>query len=150
MICLAQTTQSIGPWVSENTSFVVSIVSLVVTLVLGTVAVWLSIQFYCWSSKAEKEAVNASRGISSAIERLEKLFDKLHSETFTMMKDMVTDMRTSIFPPGGKQTKPRRRTTPAEDAAEDSQQPAGANPPAPSSSIAAPSPDEAQEGRRNG
>lgn len=148
MILLAQATQ---PWVSENTSLVLSIVSIVMTLVLGVVAIWLSIQFYVWSSKAEKEAVKASTDISSAVDRLEKLFDKLHSETFTMMKDMVTDMRTSIFPPGGKQVKPRRRSTPAEEASEDTPPPTDAKPAAPSSGIAAqPLPEAPEEGRRNG
>lgn len=148
MTYLAQATQ---PWVSENTNFILSVVSIAFTLVLGVVAIWLSVLFYRWSSKAEQEAIKASTSISSAVERLENLFDKLHSETFTMMKDMVTDMRTSIFPPGGKQTKPRRRSAPAEDAAEDSEQAAGADRAATSTGIAAPSSgEETEEGQRNG
>lgn len=148
MILLAQTSQ---PWVSENVSLVLSIVSMVVSVVLGVVAIWLSIQFYTWSSRAEKEARKASTEISFAVERLEKLFNTVHSETFTLMKDMVTDMRTSIFPPGGKQTKSRRRNTSAEDAAEDTQPPTAANSPASSSGNAAqPVFEAAEEDLQNG
>jgi cytoskeletal protein RodZ len=146
MIYLAQATQ---PWVSENTSFILSIVSLVVTAILGVGAVWLSIVFYRWSTEAEKEAVKASRDISAAVDRLEKLFDKLHSETFTLMKDIVTDMRASAFPPAAKRKPTTRRSAATEDSAEDPQQPS-VDSSTPSTGIEAAPASEEEEGPKNG
>ncbi len=74
-------------------TFVASIASLILALV----AIWLSIVFFKMSSKATKETTEAAKGISANINRLEDLFNKLYSDTFSMMKDTVTDMRKHIW-----------------------------------------------------
>ncbi|MEQ4923449.1 hypothetical protein [Proteus hauseri] len=77
----------------ELLSFILSIVSLIVS---GG-AVWLSFKFYQMSDNASKEAKRSSDQIKSSTEKLEGLFSRLYTDTFTMMKDTVTDMRQHIY-----------------------------------------------------
>ncbi|MEY0023044.1 hypothetical protein AB7W40_03345 [Providencia rettgeri] len=77
----------------ELLSFVLSIVSLLVS----AGAVWLSFKFYQMSDHASKEAQRSSDQIQVNTEKLEGLFSKLYSDTFSMMKDTVTDMRQHIY-----------------------------------------------------
>lgn len=79
----------------ELLSFILSIVSLIVS---GG-AVWLSFKFYQMSDNASKEAKKSSDKIQVNTEKLEGLFSRLYSDTFTMMKDTVTDMREYIYHP---------------------------------------------------
>lgn len=78
----------------ENISFMASIASLI----LAICAIWLSVVFYRMSSEASKATTEAAKGIAASVERLEKLFDKLYSDTFSMMRDTVSDMRKHIWP----------------------------------------------------
>src|SRR5271157_3653026 len=80
--------------VFELLAFVASIASLL----LAVVAIWLSIVFYRLSSEASKSTTEAAKGIAASVERLEKLFDKLYSDTFSMMRDTVADMRKHMWP----------------------------------------------------
>ena len=75
----------------------ISLVSSIASLILAVGAIWLSIVFYKMSNEAAKETGEAAKGISASVERLEKLFDKLYSDTFSMMRDTVTDMRKHIW-----------------------------------------------------
>lgn len=75
-------------------AFVASVASLIVSI--G--AIWLSIVFYRLSTDASKATTEAAKGIGASVERLEKLFDKLYSDTFSMMRDTVSDMRKHIWP----------------------------------------------------
>ena len=75
-------------------SFIASIASLI----LAVVAIWLSIVFYRLSTAASEATTEASKGIQASVERLEKLFDKLYSDTFSMMRETVTDMRKHMWP----------------------------------------------------
>jgi len=72
---------------------VVSLAASIVSLVLAVVAIWLSWLFFRASVEASRQTEEASRGILSGVERLEKLFDSLYSGTFTMMQETVTDLR---------------------------------------------------------
>ena len=86
----------------ENASIVASVVSVI----LGFFAIWLSATFYRMSTKIAESIKEAAKGISSGVERLEKLFDTLYADTFTMMKETVSDMRRHIWPettPDGSQ-----------------------------------------------
>lgn len=69
----------------ETTSLLASLASLV----LAVVAIWLSIVFFKLSSRASEATTEAAKGIASSVERLEKLFDKLYSDTCSMMRDTV-------------------------------------------------------------
>ena len=57
----------------------------------------LSIKFYKWSTDAAEKSNEAAKNISSNVQRLETLFDRLYSDTFGMMKDTVADMRKHIW-----------------------------------------------------
>jgi uncharacterized protein with von Willebrand factor type A (vWA) domain len=50
------------------------------------------------SSALSGTTMEAAKGIAASVERLEKLFDKLYADTFSMMKDTVSDMRKHIWP----------------------------------------------------
>lgn len=76
----------------------IPLVASIASLVLAVVAIWLSIMFFKLSSKLSESTHEAAKGIGSSVERLEKLFDKLYSDTFSMMRDTVTDMRKHIWP----------------------------------------------------
>ena len=75
----------------------ISLIASIASLSLAIIAIWLAIVFYKLSDQASKSTTDAAKGISSSVERLEKLFDKLYSDTFSMMKDTVTDMRKHIW-----------------------------------------------------
>ena len=67
----------------------VSIGASIVSVVLAIVAIWLSVTFYRLSNDASGEIKSASKDIGASVSRLEKVFDNLYSDTFTMMKDTV-------------------------------------------------------------
>jgi hypothetical protein len=76
----------------------VSLVASIASLILAVVAIALSIVFYRMSSQMSESTKEASKNIGASVDRLEKLFDKLYSDTFSMMKDTVSDMRKLIWP----------------------------------------------------
>jgi hypothetical protein len=49
------------------------------------------------SSSASNEIKRASDDISSSVNKLEELFNKMYSDTFTMLKDTVSDMRKNYY-----------------------------------------------------
>lgn len=77
----------------ELLAFVASISSLI----LAVGAIWLSIIFFKMSNEASQATTEAAKGIDASVKRLENLFDKLYSDTFSMMKDTVSDMRKHIW-----------------------------------------------------
>ena len=77
---------------------VISLLASIASLVLAVVAIWLSIVFYRMSTAASGATTEAAKGIAASVDRLEKLFDKLYADTFSMMRDTVTDMRKHIWP----------------------------------------------------
>ena len=79
---------------------ILSIVSSIVSLLIGGFAIWLSVTFYKWSNKVSEDTREAAKGISASVDRLEVLFDRLYSDTFGMMKDTVSDMRKHIWSDG--------------------------------------------------
>jgi hypothetical protein len=77
---------------------IISLISSIASLILAIGAIWLSIVFYKMSVTASNATTEAAKGIASSVERLEKLFDKLYSDTFSMMRDTVSDMRKHMWP----------------------------------------------------
>jgi uncharacterized membrane protein len=82
----------------------ISLIASIVSLVLGVGAIWLSVVFFKMSNEASKATTEASKGIDASVKRLENLFDKLYSDTFSMMKDTVSDMRKHIWNGGDLQS----------------------------------------------
>jgi hypothetical protein len=75
----------------------VSLLSSFASLILAIVAIWLSFKFFEKSTEASEKTNEASKGIITSVVKLENLFDKLYSDTFSMMKDTVSDMRKHIW-----------------------------------------------------
>ncbi len=75
-----------------------TIISSVASLILAIAAITLSIVFYRMTMAASNATTEAAKGIGASVERLEKLFDKLYSDTFSMMRDTVSDMRKHMWP----------------------------------------------------
>ena len=77
---------------------VVGIVAGVVSVLLAGVAIWLAVSFYKLSTANTREVEQAAKGIGASVDRLEKLFDRLYADTFSMMRETVTDMRKHVWP----------------------------------------------------
>jgi hypothetical protein len=75
----------------------VNLIAAVASLVLSVVAIWLAFAFYRMSVRQADKAEVASAAISSSVDRLEKLFELMYADTFSMMKDTVTDMRGQLW-----------------------------------------------------
>lgn len=70
-----------------------SFAAAIASLVLAVVAIVLSILFYKMSAQLAEGTREAAKGIGASVEKLEKLFDRLYADTFSMMKETVSDMR---------------------------------------------------------
>ncbi len=81
----------------ENTDLI-SLSSSIASLILAVLAIALSIGFFRMTSQLSTSAKEAAKGIGASVERLEKLFDTLYADTFSMMRDTVSDMRKHIWP----------------------------------------------------
>ena len=75
-----------------------SIAGAVVSVVLGAFAIWLSIVFYRMSVESSNRIQESSKDLSSSVDKLEKLFEHLYSDTFSMMRDTYSDMRRHVWP----------------------------------------------------
>jgi hypothetical protein len=71
----------------------ISLVSSIASLVLAIVAIALSIIFFIMSTSLSNKTTEAANGISSSVAKLEKLFDSLYNDTFSMMKETVTNIQ---------------------------------------------------------
>jgi ElaB/YqjD/DUF883 family membrane-anchored ribosome-binding protein len=87
---------------------IASIVSSIASVIIGGFAIWLSVTFYKLSNKIAEDTKEAAKGISASVDRLQSLFDKLYADTFTIMKDTVSDMRKHMWP--DKETSPEAIT----------------------------------------
>ncbi len=76
----------------------VSLVSSIASLVLAVIAIWLSFVFYRMGNQASESANKASSEIHECVTKLEGLFNRLYSDTFSMMKDTVSNMQKHIWP----------------------------------------------------
>jgi hypothetical protein len=71
--------------------------SAAMSIVLAVVALWLAIYFYKSSQAEAQKSLKAAADISASVTKLEKLFDSLYSDTFSIMRDTVTDMRQHVW-----------------------------------------------------
>jgi hypothetical protein len=71
--------------------------SAATSIVLAIVALALAIFFFVQSKNAADQASKSADGIASTVARLEALFSTLYADTFSMMRDTVTDMRQHIW-----------------------------------------------------
>lgn len=75
---------------------VLSLFSGIASLVMGGLAIWLSITFYKMSDTSSKEIKSSSDKIDNNVQKLEKMFDTMYSDTFGMVKDTVSHMRQQV------------------------------------------------------
>lgn len=71
----------------------ISLISSIASLVISLLAIWLSIKFYQMSTASSKEIKESSSNVNNNVEKLEKMFDTMYRDTFSMVKDTVTHMR---------------------------------------------------------
>lgn len=83
--------------VSLKQTEIFSIFSSVTSIILGIIAIWLSVVFFRMSDKTSKEAEKSASSIDASVKKLELLFEKLYSGTFDIMKETVTDMRKHVY-----------------------------------------------------
>lgn len=72
---------------------VFSLISSITSIVLAVVSLWLSLYFYKQSAKTNKDSERISNDIKTSVDKLEGLFNKLYSDTFTMLKDQSNLMQ---------------------------------------------------------
>ena len=77
----------------ETAAFIASVVSICIAVF----AVWLAITFYKMATKVSEGIKDAAKNISSGVDRLEKIFDRLYADTFGMVRDTFTDMRKHVW-----------------------------------------------------
>lgn len=81
-----------------STIDIISLVSSLVSIFLGVFAIALSLVLYRWSNEAAERSHEAARNMEASVKRLEQLFDRLYSDTFSMVKDTYTDIRQHMWP----------------------------------------------------
>lgn len=76
---------------------IVNLLSSFGSLLISIVAIVFSIMFYRWTNKSNAELQSATIKIESNTNKLEKIFDKLYSDTFGIMKSNIEVMQQHIF-----------------------------------------------------
>jgi hypothetical protein len=78
----------------------------VTSIVLAVVSLALSLYFFNVSQKTNKESEKIAGDIKNTTDKLEKLFDKLYSDTFSMLKSQSDAMQNHLFSVGTINNKP--------------------------------------------
>src|SRR5689334_17460432 len=89
-----------GSTSSLTTFDVINLFSAALSIVLAAVALSLSLYFYRRSVEQARMAETSANQIAASVDRLEKLFNSLYADTFSMTRDIVTDMRAHIWSQG--------------------------------------------------
>lgn len=84
--------------VSPDVWEVIGIVAGCVSIALAGFAVWQATVFFRWSNTAQRETVQAAKGIEASVKKLEDVFNRLYADTFGIMRDTVSDMREHMWP----------------------------------------------------
>lgn len=85
---------------------VINLFAAATSIVLAIVALALSIFFFVQGKNSADQSQRSAQEISASVNRLEKLFDSLYADTFTIMRDTVTDMRHHVWKPSVEVTNP--------------------------------------------
>lgn len=75
----------------------INLLSSFASLLISIIAIIFSIVFYRWSNRSNSELQSATIKIESNTNKLEKIFDKLYSDTFGIMKSNIEVMQQHIF-----------------------------------------------------
>jgi uncharacterized protein Yka (UPF0111/DUF47 family) len=90
---------STGPSSASSISAldITELFSAAASIILAVVALALSIFFFVQSKDSADKSSRSAEEISASVSRLEKIFDSLYSDTFSIMRETVTDMRRHIW-----------------------------------------------------
>ncbi len=77
---------------------IAALVASIVSVIVGLLAIVLTVIFFRMSSDVQTSTAEAATDIRATVDKLEKLFDVLYSDTFGVMKEIVGDMRKQIWP----------------------------------------------------
>lgn len=85
---------------------IVSFAASIASVVLALVAIWLSVKFYQMTEVSAGKTTKAAEGIEATQEQLKELFDHLYADTFGLVRDTYSDMRSHAWgnPVGGDTT----------------------------------------------
>jgi hypothetical protein len=75
-----------------------SVASSIVSIFLAVFAVALSVWFFKESVRYAQDSTRAAASIDASVKKLETLFERLYSDTFSMMRDTYADMRKHVWP----------------------------------------------------
>jgi hypothetical protein len=85
---------------------IAALIASLLSIFIGLLAIWLALTFFKMSSQAAKDSKESADRIGASVERLEDLFNKLYTDTFTMFKETVLDMRRHVWPETVKSKSP--------------------------------------------
>jgi hypothetical protein len=74
-----------------------NLIAAISSIILAIFALVLSIIFYKWSDKSNKEIVSVAQAIDNNTKKIENLFDRLYSDTFGIMKSNVEAMQRQLY-----------------------------------------------------
>jgi len=80
-----------------NTFNVVSFITGLASIILAIVSLALSILFYNWGNKNNKEITALNEEIKSKTNSLNTLFDKMYNTTFKMVESQNNAMQNKLF-----------------------------------------------------
>ncbi len=80
-----------------STLDLINLIAALSSIILAILALVLSIVFYKWSDKSNKEIVTVAQAIDSNTKKIENLFDRLYNDTFGMMKSNVEAMQKQLY-----------------------------------------------------
>lgn len=81
----------------DSLSAALGISGTILGVVLGGVAIWLSLYFFRRASESERRAVAVSQSITSSLEIIQQIHDKMYSDLFGMTKEAYDDIRAKAF-----------------------------------------------------
>jgi hypothetical protein len=76
---------------------IAAFITSAVSAFIGIFAIWLSVTFFKMSSKLSESTKEAASHIGASVVRLEKIFDRLYNDIFSITKDTVSDMRKQLW-----------------------------------------------------
>ncbi|MBR2856090.1 MAG: hypothetical protein IKB85_01500 [Bacteroidales bacterium] len=81
-----------------DTFALINLIMGVVSITLAIVSIIFSALFYLWSKEENERTVALYSSISESVKCLEKLFDKMYSSTYDIVRENNRAMQNQLFP----------------------------------------------------
>jgi len=75
-----------------------SLVGSIASLILAIIAIWLSVKFFQLSENSARHLDSTAKSIELVINRVEPLLERLYSDTFSLVRDTMGDLRAHAWP----------------------------------------------------